>query len=440
MRSLRYLLSVALVLLLAISLVGCAVTPYATVRSAHITENGELILEYTNGYENNLGVVIGQAGVPGQDGKDGAPGQDGKDGLDGKDGVDGKDGPTAARTDLEAAVARGLRSAVSVISTFKKTADGAEYHTAGAGVIYRLNKTAGSAFIITNHHVVYDQNAYTTDGISHDITVYLYGAEYNDYAMSATYVGGSAYYDIAVLYVSSSDLLRSDACMAIEWAEADDITLGQTAIAIGNAEGDGLSVTSGIVCVDSEQITMPGDDFTTRVMRVDTPINHGNSGGGLFNIDGELIGIVNAKTIAEDVDNIGYAIPTSVVRPVVENILDYCYEQENTSVMRPLLGVTITTADTKAVYFADIDRVQIVETIVVHEVSETSVVYGMLQPDDIYVSIAIGDRVLPVTRQYHIIDFMLHARLGDTVTLVILREGVEHTYTFTVTQSMITPY
>ena len=93
------------------------------------------------------------------------------------------------------------------------------------------------------------------------------------------------------------------------------MVVGSSAIAIGNAQGLGISSTSGVVSVDSEYITMTAADGKTavafRVMRVDTAINSGNSGGGMYDDNGNLIGIVNAKIVYDGVENIGYAIPSN---------------------------------------------------------------------------------------------------------------------------------
>jgi hypothetical protein len=111
--------------------------------------------------------------------------------------------------------------------------------------------------------------------------VYLYGSEIEENAIKATYVGGSLYYDIAVLHIKESEMLMSSNACAVDVADSDNIVVGDSAIAIGNAQGLGISSTAGIVSVDSEYITMTAADgkneVSFRVMRVDTAINSGNS-------------------------------------------------------------------------------------------------------------------------------------------------------------------
>lgn len=360
------------------------------------------------------------------------------------------------------ATAAGLRSAVSIYCTFEKNTGGtnpwnptpstSSYYTAGSGVIYRL-ETDGSAFIVTNHHVVYDSGSNTENKVSDKIYVYLYGLESEAYAIPATYVGGSANYDIAVLRVDQSDVLKdaiaSGAASAVTLGEQNEIVPGMTTIAIGNpsasdADLGGLSVTQGIVSVDSEYITMTAADGSGqvefRVIRTDTPVNSGNSGGGLFNDKGELVGIVNAKIMSSDLENIGYAIPIGVVRGVADNIIDYCYGQECESVMRGLLGITVTTSALSTSYDSESGMFVKNEEITVYEVSAGGLGEEILKANDMIKSITVGEKTVVITRQYHLIDAMLDVRVGDTVSLVIVRDGTEMTVSTTITEESLAAY
>ena len=207
------------------------------------------------------------------------------------------------------AATKALLSAVTVTCRFEKltTAGIKEGYSTGSGVIFKLDKANGDAYVITNHHVVYDETSNTKNRISPDINLFLYGQEYADYKIPATYVGGSMQYDLAVLKVSASQVLMKSNAIAAEFADSDSVSVLDLAIAIGNPEGETLSATVGYVNVDSEEIDNPaiektqnssGNTLNTlRVMRIDAAVNHGNSGGGLFNEKGQLIGIVNAKIV-----------------------------------------------------------------------------------------------------------------------------------------------
>lgn len=317
----------------------------------------------------------------------------------------------------------------------------AESQSAGSGVIYRLDKQSGDAYIITNYHVVYNSDATSKNGISENINLYLYGQESAAYAIPATYVGGSLYYDIAVLKVKGSDVLRQSNAIAATFADSDTVSVLDTAIAIGNPEANGLSVTVGYVNVDSEYINITGADNSTtvslRVMRIDAAVNSGNSGGGLYNDKGELIGIVNAKMSSSTVDNIGYAIPSNIAKYITENILYYCDNTDKESVYRCMIGITLSAKESYTEYDTESGKVYKRETVEVSEV--TSSATG-LQKTDVIRSITIDGKDYAVTRLYHVIDSMLNARVGNTVVFHITRAGTDMDITVSITESMLTKY
>lgn len=398
--------------------------PVGILRS-EINDRGELILFYNDGTSQNLGVVVGM------------------DGADGKDGIGGS---TTASGSIAAATAAGLRSAVSVWCTFYEEGfRGAvtEAYSTGSGVIYQMNKAAGSAFVITNYHVVFDAESRGENGIAEKIVLYLYGGEISGKEILATYVGGSQYYDIAVLYVEDSEVLRQSEATAARIADSDEVQVGSTAIAVGNPEGGGISASSGVISVDSEHITMTAADGYTavsyRVMRIDTAVNHGNSGGGLYDDQGRLIGIVNAKTVDDSVENIGYALPSTSVVAVADNIIDFCFGTDCESVQRPMMGVTVLTKDSRAVYDSQTGQIGIVETVEIYEVTPGQI-GEVFQVGDVLVSIQIGDTCKQITRQHHVIDMMMTTRPGDVVEFVVLRGGVQTKLTVTVTQECLTAY
>ena len=340
------------------------------------------------------------------------------------------------------ATSKALRSAVVIECAFSsQSAWGSSGRAAGSGVIYKMDKVKGEAFIITNYHVVYNSS---NGRISNDIAVYLYGSEIASKAIEATYVGGSMYYDIAVLHVTNSDVIRnSDAC-AVDVSNSDDVFVGDSAIAVGNAQGYGTSASFGIVSVDSEYLDMLVADGRTavslRVIRVDAAVNSGNSGGGLFDAEGNLIGIVNAKIVADSVENIAYAIPSNVATSIAENIIHYCYGTSKTRVQRAIVGVSTGISDSKAVYDAQTGRIRIVETVVASSVNRGSLADGVFKIGDVLVSATLGEKTVEITRSHHVIDLALDFRAGDTVTFKILRDGEEKTVSVTVTEDCLTEY
>lgn len=319
--------------------------------------------------------------------------------------------------------------------------------SAGSGVIYQLEND-GSAYIITNHHVVYENSSTESDKISKDINVYLYGMEGSDYAIPATYVGGSLNYDIAVLKVTKNDILKSAAergvATAVEFADSSKIRAGQTSIAIGNPEAEGISVTCGIVSVDSEYIDMTAVDNRTkislRVIRTDTAVNSGNSGGGLFDDTGKLIGIVNAKSGDTEVENIAYAIPCNVAKSIADNIIYYNTTRNESCVMRVLLNVTVQTSGLLTEIDKETGFIEKIEQVEIASVNSNSIVKGKLQEGDVINSVIIGDVKTEITRQYQFIDALLNARVGNDVTIEFTRNGAKQSATVTITEDCLAKY
>lgn len=371
------------------------------ISSIDINNNGDLIITYTNGSKQNLGCVVGK---------------DGNVNVD----IDGNS------NDASFAVAKGLRSAVSVQCThnvYNKYGMLSTASAAGSGVIYKLDKESNSAFIVTNFHVVFDENSINDNGIADSIYVYLYGSEYGDMKIPATYVGGSNNYDIAVLRVDNCEYLNNNVFLEATLANSDETYVGQSAIAVGNPDGAGISASYGIISVYSEHITLNiGGTVSLRVMRIDTPVNSGNSGGGLYNEKGELIGIVNAKTGDESLENIGYAIPSNIVKAVADNIIDHCYGTELERVQRALLGITVSISDSKA-YLTEDGHVKVKETVFITDVSKTGIAYGIHKVNDVLVSAKLNNNEIKITKQHQIIDFLLNARVGDTLYVTVERDG-----------------
>lgn len=330
-------------------------------------------------------------------------------------------------------IATALLSSVSVSCKFRYRVDNwgfsstKEASQAGSGVIYRIDKENGDAYILTNYHVVYYYAATTANKISDDISIFLYGKEDASYAIPATYVGGSMQYDIAVLRIEGSEILRHSDAVAVTPVNSNKIAVGSTAIAIGNAAGLGISVTQGIVSVDSENITMTAADnesrVTYRLLRVDTAVNEGNSGGGLFSSDGKLIGIVNAKISSSTVENIAYAIPANVAVSVAENIIDTCTEPSVTSVHKCQLGITVIAADSAAYFDPSTQSTLIRETVMIEGVNRNTLAYGKLRAGDIITKIEINGISYDVDRVFVIVDAMLDVRIGDTVSVSVIRDA-----------------
>ena len=334
----------------------------------------------------------------------------------------------------EYAIAKGIQSVVSIYSTFTRNTNrpgqSSEFSAGGAGIIYKIQ--GGYAYIITNYHMVYDRSSNAVNGIAKKIEVYTYGHESTTNTITAEFVGGSITQDIAVIKVALSEF--SDNIQAVQVADSNQLSLGELVVAIGNAAARGISATSGIISVDSEEIQMEALDSATksillRVIRTDAPINQGNSGGGLFNAHGELIGIVNAKTIQSGVENIGYAIPINVAAGIADCVI------ENDS-KKCLLGIEISAASTSMQYNTAQGRIEITEAIYVDNVTSNSLATGKLQKGDKLISAKLnnGDSIM-ITRLFHLSDFLYKARPNDMLKLEIERNGALITVEIVLTSS-----
>ncbi len=327
----------------------------------------------------------------------------------------------------------------------------------GAGVIYAVQQAEGEGYpdllILTNHHVVYG-----TRGLSGQILCYLYGGETESRALLATCVGASSRYDIAVLRVDGDTsiafggnnlhkngevILESGAC-AVTIGDSDAVCAGEAAFAVGNPDGQGLSVTEGVVSVTSEYVYIAddaGDPVSMLEMRTDATVNHGNSGGGFFNARGELIGIVNARSEKEGVEAFGYAIPVNRVVAVAENLIARAAEGK-TGVAVANLGCTFETADSRSVYDEDTGKCYLSESVVAGNVNVFSAAYRSgLRTGDTVLSVTLrsssGTVKRAVTRLHILEDMLLAARAGDTLVLETSRDGGTE-ITFTLSDSNFT--
>ena len=368
-------------------------------------------------------------------------------------------------TDCSASVSQSLLSCVSVYAEFVETqtmGSGGFFpggmggistsqivQSAGSGVIYKID--GDSVYIVTNYHVVYnaaaDEEKNGGSKIGRAIYCYLYGSEstpvisgydednyyqyeYGDYAIECEYIGGSQASDIAVLRAEKEAVYAvNENVRAVTLAE--DYHVGESVYAIGNAEGGGITATEGIVSVDNEYIGLDidedGTDESYRSIRFDASIYHGNSGGGLFNAQGELIGITNAGI--DGYESICYAIPVSIAEGVAENILYHYNDGDDATngVYKITLGVTVSAKNAKYV-LDESGYGKITEKICVETVESGSIAEEMgIAAGDTLTAVVIGGVRNGLDRTFDIGDLLLTLRPGDTLQIAYEREGAEYT-------------
>ena len=210
----------------------------------------------------------------------------------------------------------------------------------GSGVI--IGKTDDELLIVTNNHVaVYDKSgntmyySYTASTTGRKVT-FVDGTE-----VDANLKGADAEADIAVLAVKLSDI-PEDTLNAISIAtidNSDDVKVGQGVMAIGNALGLGQTTTFGHVSALNKEVTTSDDNVTRSMMQIDAAINEGNSGGGLFDANGHLIGINSAKSSGEGVEGMGYAIPISSVEDLINSMMNQKTKIQVDEDQRGYLGI-----------------------------------------------------------------------------------------------------
>ena len=372
-------------------------------------------------------------------------------------------------------LAKNVSSVVSICCGYQKTTRrlvsggmwGSHYEDAikvtgseGSGVIWDLqdNGETASAYIVTNYHVVYQNSTYTDEenGISNCIYVYPYGAregfslgddsnhdgyldengqmgDFTGDGIRATYVGGAMDYDIAVLRIEDSEYLHNAAVSEVQLGVSDEVKLGEKAYVIGNSNGNGISVTGGLVSTLSENIYIAAFDgsnetLSFRVMRTDAAINGGNSGGALFNTQGKLIGIPNAKTMTDGVDNMGYALPIDRVRAVVDNVLNNATSTKDGYVSLAMLGIkTILQSSTS--YLDEHGNIRTKEEFRVNEVLKDKLASASTDENkcfkvgDLIISGTHNGKTIVFEQRYLFQEQLLDVRKGDTITYKVKRNG-----------------
>ena len=197
----------------------------------------------------------------------------------------------------------------------------------GAGSGFILAKTDDTLMIATNNHVVEGATALTV-GFSDGTTA------------DAAIVGTDSDADLAVISVNAKDL-SDDTLSTIKIAvlgSSDDLKVGEPVIAIGNALGYGQSVTTGVVSAKDREVSFT--DGTMTLLQTDAAINPGNSGGVLVNMNGEVVGINNAKLEDTSVEGMGYAIPISTAQTTLENLMNAGSIPEGETAYLGILGRT----------------------------------------------------------------------------------------------------
>ena len=220
-----------------------------------------------------------------------------------------------------------------------------EYEITGAASGIIIAQNDDELLIATNSHVVKD---------STEITVGFTAEAENpeDLLVPAKIKGMDRDYELAVVAVQLADIKEEirDQLKIAQLGSSSDLKVGETAIAIGNAMGYGQSVTCGIISALDRDVTI--DNFSQKLILMDAPVNHGNSGGALLNAKGQVIGINLAKEVVDTAEGMGYSIPIDTAIPVLKNLINKETRDKLSDSERGYLGVTVVdvSADAKELY------------------------------------------------------------------------------------------
>lgn len=287
---------------------------------------------------------------------------------------------------------------VDIVSTniFGQTVTGA---AAGSGFVITED-----GYILTNYHVI--------DGANSIKVTFSDGKEY-----TATYVGGEEANDIAVIKVEATGLTP------VVIGSSSDMLVGEQVTTIGNPLGElTFSETTGIISALDRTITM-SDGNKMNMIQTDCAINSGNSGGALFNLYGEVIGITNAKYSSSgssseaSIDNIGFAIPIDQVRSIFESIITNGY------IVKPYIGVTVSDVSSESQSYG------LPQGAAVRSVTENGpAAEAGLQENDIITAVN-GETI---TGSNDLVKLVKASAAGDTLELTVYRQGQTTTLTLTV--------
>ena len=286
------------------------------------------------------------------------------------------------------------RCADTIVAITGTVKDGSGYYW-GTGVIASPN-----GLIVTNAHII--------DGCdSAKVTLY------NDESYEAKLVGVDAISDLALLKIDAEEL------PAATFGDISSIAVGDQVAAIGNPLGEDFrsTLTNGIISAIDRGLNYNGR--TMSLLQTNTAINQGNSGGALFNMYGQVVGINSSKIVAEGFEGLGFAIPIDDAQSVISNLKEYGYVKD-----RAVLGITGQYLDSMSARFYGLTPGMYVASISNESVSNAGITQGCIitKIDD-----------TDVTSSSTITSYVSKLKPGDTVTLTVVNDLTGRTFTADVT-------
>lgn len=296
--------------------------------------------------------------------------------------------------------ALNVQSTVGITTSISTNYWGYQTTSAASGSGFILTS---DGYILTNYHVIEGSDA---------ITVSLY----DDTSYKAALIGYDSSNDIAILKIDAADLTP------VILGDSENMNVGDSVVAIGNPLGElTFSLTAGAVSALEREVTM-STGVTMTLIQTDCAINSGNSGGALFNLYGEVIGITNAKYSSSSsseasIDNIGFAIPINDVQSIITNIIEKGY------ISKPHVGISVVNVS------EELHSYGLPQGAAVKAVTEGSPAQTAgLQINDIITH--VND--VPINGSSDLVAFVKDSQIGDQLLFTIYRQGETKTILVTV--------
>lgn len=262
----------------------------------------------------------------------------------------------------------------------------------GSGIIYTAD-----GYIVTNYHVIED--AISNQSIS---KVYV-TLPNSDEEIEASIIGADSVTDIAVIKIQKEGL------SAATFDDSNNLKVGELVVAIGNPLGRELagSITVGYVSALNRTLTSNGRTY--KLLQTDAAINPGNSGGALVSSSGKVIGINTVKIGATDVEGIGFAIPSNIAKPIVDELI------KNDKIVRPYIGISGISLDDNMA-----KRYNLVKGVYVAKIESSSAAYNAgIKVGDVIVK--IDDKEITTIEELN--EIKNSKSVGDTVKITVYRDG-----------------
>lgn len=328
-------------------------------------------------------------------------------------------------TDITKVVAEVKNAVVSVInkqSTSRNSLSGTQQSSGelataseGSGVIYK--NADGYAYIVTNYHVIAN---------SQELEVLLADGT----RAKAEIVGSDQWTDLAVIRIANTNVST-----VAEFANSDDVQVGQTAIAIGSPLGSefATSVTQGIVSATNRSVAtdVDGDgqeDWVVTAIQTDAAINPGNSGGALINSAGQVIGINSMKISKSSVEGMGFAIPSNEVVSIIKQL------ETDGKITRPALGISmvnLSSVNERVIEQLNLPRDVKNGVVIVEVMAKGSAKAAGLQAYDVIVEMD-GQKIEGIQNLRKV---LYSHKVGDKLEVTYYRNGQKQTTTISLTET-----